>query len=47
MNNLINNFDFSEGSTLLSQWQAGDDVAQKRLRTLFDVVIEGEFEGDF
>ena len=47
MNNLINNFDFSEGSTLLSQWQAGDDVAQKRLRTLFDVVIEGEFDGDF
>jgi len=45
--NLINNFDFSEGSTLLSQWQAGDDVAQKRLRTLFDVVIEGEFDGDF
>ena len=47
MSNLINNFDFSEGSTLLSQWQAGDDVAQKRLRTLFDVVIEGEFDGDF
>jgi hypothetical protein len=47
VSNLINNFDFSEGSTLLSQWQAGDDVAQKRLRTLFDVVIEGEFDGDF
>ena len=47
MSNLIKNFDFSEDSTLLSQWQAGDDVAQKRLRTLFDVVIEGEFDGDF
>ena len=35
------------GIALLVQWQAGDDTAQKKLLTLFDAVIEGEFDAVF
>jgi hypothetical protein len=44
---LYNHFDFSAGSVLLTQWQAGDRDAQKKLRTLFDAVIEGQFDAVF
>ena len=35
------------GIALLVQWQAGDDTAQKKLLTLFDAVMEGEFDAVF
>ena len=47
MSKLNNHFDFSAGSILLTQWQAGDGDAQKKLRTLFDAVIEGQFDAVF
>ena len=36
-----------EDIALLTQWQAGDEDAQKKLRTLFDAVIEGQFDAVF
>ena len=45
--NLINHFDFSEGSILLSHWQSEETNAHKKLRTLFDAVIEGQFDPVF
>jgi hypothetical protein len=38
---------FSEGSSLLTRWQAGDDAAQNELRMLFDAVIEGQYDAVF
>lgn len=38
---------FSAGSALLTRWQTGDDAAQDELRTLFDAVIEGQYDAVF
>ena len=47
MSKLTDDLQFSEGNILLAQWQAGDDAAQKKLLTLFNAVIEGQFDAVF
>ena len=44
MSTLTDDQKFAEGSNLLANWQAGDNDAQKKLRDLFDTVIEGQFD---
>ena len=44
MSTLTDDQIFAEGSNLLANWQAGDNDAQKKLRDLFDTVIEGQFD---
>ena len=44
MSTLTDDKKFAEGSNLLANWQAGDNDAQKKLRDLFDTVIEGKFD---
>ena len=44
MSTLTDDHKFAEGSNLLANWQAGDNDAQKKLRDLFDTVIEGQFD---
>ena len=47
MSTLTDDLQFPEGDILLAQWQAGDDAAQKKLLTLFNAVIEGQFDAVF
>ncbi|MEA3349749.1 MAG: uroporphyrinogen decarboxylase family protein, partial [Chloroflexota bacterium] len=47
MNSLTNYLLFPAGSDLLSRWQAGDDSARVKLRSLFDAAMEGEFDAIF
>ena len=47
MSTLNDELQFFEGDILLAQWQAGEDAAQKKLLTLFNAVIEGQFDAVF
>ena len=47
MSTLNDELQFFEGSILVAKWQAGDDAAQKKLLTLFNAVIEGQFDAVF
>jgi hypothetical protein len=47
MSNLADDLQFPAGSTLLARWQAGDDATLKRLRALFDAVMEGQLDDVF
>jgi hypothetical protein len=47
MSTLEDDLQLSGGSALLARWQTGDDAAQKRLRALFDAVMEGQFDAVF
>jgi hypothetical protein len=47
MSTLTDDFQFSAGSALLTQWQVGDRAAHKKLRMIFDAVIDGQFDAVF
>ena len=38
---------FTEGAKLLTQWQSGNEAASLKLKTIFDDVIEGEYDSLF
>ena len=47
MTSLADDLEFPAGVDLLAQWQGGDEAAHKRLRTLLDAVMEGQFDALF
>ncbi len=38
---------FTEGVLLLTKWQSGDETAAKKLKSLFDAVIDGKYDSYF
>ncbi len=38
---------FTEGIKLLTKWQSGDEIAAIKLKSLFDAVIDGEYDSYF